>query len=328
MNVNVLIDAIVRQTMVLVAQLATAAGVRAPLAHMANQVFLDLTRELKRQGLGNKVIADMFGLALRSYHSKVQRLSESATFRGRSLWEAVLDHIEKNGTVTQGEVLARFARDDEATVRGVLVDLVESELVFATGRGTQTSYRAAGPEDRPALRDDDGEGFASLVWVVIQRGGTTTADEVAATLSVDRGPVDLAIERLVTDGRVSRTAAGVLHSAECVIPLGERAGWEAALFEHYQAVVTAMCTKLRAGGARAEATDSVGGSTYGFTLWDGHPHEREVLGFLARTRAEMTALREKVAAYNATCTEHPETFGVLAYVGQTVVRGENSGDGT
>jgi hypothetical protein len=32
MNVNVLIDAIVKQTMILVAQLATAAGVRAPLA--------------------------------------------------------------------------------------------------------------------------------------------------------------------------------------------------------------------------------------------------------------------------------------------------------
>lgn len=64
MNVNLLIDAIVRQTTVLIAQVATAAGIRAPLSHMANQVFLDLVRELKEQGLGNKVIADMFGLAL------------------------------------------------------------------------------------------------------------------------------------------------------------------------------------------------------------------------------------------------------------------------
>jgi hypothetical protein len=43
-NVNLLIDAIVRQTTVLIAQLATAAGVRAPLAHTANQVFVDLVR--------------------------------------------------------------------------------------------------------------------------------------------------------------------------------------------------------------------------------------------------------------------------------------------
>ena len=40
--------------------LATAAGSRAPLAHTANQVFMDLVSELKDQGLGNKVIADMF----------------------------------------------------------------------------------------------------------------------------------------------------------------------------------------------------------------------------------------------------------------------------
>ncbi len=39
MNVNALIDAIVHQTTVLVAHLATASGVRAPLAHVANQVF-------------------------------------------------------------------------------------------------------------------------------------------------------------------------------------------------------------------------------------------------------------------------------------------------
>ena len=67
MNVNLLIDALVRQTTVLIAQLATAAGARAQLAHTANQVFMDLVRELKEQGLGNKVIADMFGLSPVSY---------------------------------------------------------------------------------------------------------------------------------------------------------------------------------------------------------------------------------------------------------------------
>jgi hypothetical protein len=90
MNVDLLIDSIVRQTTVLIAQLATAAGGRAPLAHTANQVFADLIRELKEQGLGTKVIADMFGLTLRTYHNRVRRLAESSTFKGRSVWEAVL----------------------------------------------------------------------------------------------------------------------------------------------------------------------------------------------------------------------------------------------
>src|ERR1041385_2422234 len=119
-NVNLLIDAIVRQTTVLIAQLATAAGARAQLAHTANQVFLDLVHELKHQGLGNKVIADMFGLSLRTYHNKVARLAESSTDRGRSLWEALLAYVQEKGPASRADVLDRFRHDDEATVRGVL----------------------------------------------------------------------------------------------------------------------------------------------------------------------------------------------------------------
>ena len=60
-----LIDAIVQQTTLLIAQLATSAGIRAPLAHIADQVFLDLANEIEQQGVSRKVVADMFGLALR-----------------------------------------------------------------------------------------------------------------------------------------------------------------------------------------------------------------------------------------------------------------------
>ncbi len=81
MQTRLLVDAIVRQTTVLIGQLCTAAGFRAPLAQVADQVFLGLARELEAQGVGRKVAADMFGLALRSYQKKIQRLSESATFR-------------------------------------------------------------------------------------------------------------------------------------------------------------------------------------------------------------------------------------------------------
>ncbi len=66
MNAQVLIDSIVRQVTVLIAQLATSGGIRAPLSHVANQVFLDLARELEEQGVSRKVSADMFGMALRA----------------------------------------------------------------------------------------------------------------------------------------------------------------------------------------------------------------------------------------------------------------------
>jgi hypothetical protein len=50
-NVQVLIESIVRQVTVLIAQLATAGGVRAPLAQIANQVFVQLASELDAQGV-------------------------------------------------------------------------------------------------------------------------------------------------------------------------------------------------------------------------------------------------------------------------------------
>src|SRR3954452_2162962 len=111
MNAQLLIDNIVRQTTVLLAQLATSRGLRAPLSHVANQVFLDLASELEAQGLSRKVTADMFGLALRSYRRRVQRLTESSTERGRSLWEVVLDYLTDSQAVTRADVLRRFCRD-------------------------------------------------------------------------------------------------------------------------------------------------------------------------------------------------------------------------
>src|SRR5215510_406347 len=124
----------VRQTTILIAQMATTAGARSPLAHMANSVFLDLARELKQQGLGSRVISDMFGMTLRAYHAKVTRLSESGTDRGRSLWEAILEFVREKGSVSRLSVLERFSGDEEVVVKGVLLDLVDSGLLFRSGR--------------------------------------------------------------------------------------------------------------------------------------------------------------------------------------------------
>jgi len=109
MNTALLIDAIVRQTTVLIAALATATGQRATLSHVADQVFADLVRELNDQGVGHKVIADMFGMALRTYHRRVSRLAASGTEQGRSLWEAVLTFVEDKSPIARADVLQRSA---------------------------------------------------------------------------------------------------------------------------------------------------------------------------------------------------------------------------
>jgi hypothetical protein len=329
-NVNLLIDAIVRQTTVLIAQLATAAGARAPLAHTANQVFGDLVRELKDQGLGNKIIADMFGLSLRTYHNKIARLSESSTDRGRSLWEALLGFVEERSSVTRGEILARFRADDEAAVRGVLKDLVDSGMLFRTGRGDLTTFRAARADEALRGGTPHGERVASFVWVAIHRYGPLTRADIAEHAPAGDDAIDAALVHLVKDGRIAseeRNGKVLYSSAECVIPFGDPAGWEAAVFDHYQAMVTAICTKLSLGKTHAVQGEWIGGSTYGFDVWDGHPEQGTVLGFLQATRERAVELRKRVEAHNVShfppegATQH-----VIAYVGQTVVLPDGDGD--
>jgi hypothetical protein len=171
---TLLIDAIVRQTTVLVATLATASGNRPSLAHVANEVLGHLVTELKAQGVGNKVIADMFRMALRTYHDRVARLAESQSDTGRSLWDAVLSHLEQHGTALRADVLRRFSRDNQAMVRGVMRDLVSSGLVFQSGQGDHTSYRAATPEERSLFGREHPRARANMVLVVVHQRGTTT----------------------------------------------------------------------------------------------------------------------------------------------------------
>lgn len=153
---------------VLIAQLATSGGIRAPLAHIANQVFLDLTRELEEQGVSRKVSADMFGMALRAYIRKVRRLSEAQTEQGRTLWQALLDFVRAQGLVTRERLLARFAADGEMQVTSVLRDLTDSGLLFCSGNGKAAVYRAASDDELDRLLQlSDANGLDELAWVMI-----------------------------------------------------------------------------------------------------------------------------------------------------------------
>jgi hypothetical protein len=323
MNVPLLVDAIVRQTTVLIAHLATSGGARAPLAHTANQVFLDLAQELKAHGLGHKVIADMFGLALRTYHGKVRRLSESNTFRGQSLWSAVLGYIQEKQPIQRLVLQQRFQNDDQATLRSLLGDLVDSGLISRTGRGDHTTYRAVDFQDA-ASEGAVGEHLDEVVWVAVHRFGPVEVGELARTLAMEVTALAPTLERLVQRGDVTRQerASRMTYSAEhCYVPMGSSIGWEAALFDHYQAVVNAMCTKLSMGAQRATAGEWVGGSTYHYDVWEGHPLFDEVAGHLTALRAASVALRQRVEAYNAKHSAPKEEMQrrFTAYVGQTVV---------
>jgi len=320
-NVNLLIDAIVRQTTVLIAELATSRGLRAPLAHVADQVFVELTRELEAQGLSRKVSADMFGMALRTYQRKVQRLEECATERGRSLWEAVYDFIRARPVVTRREVLERFRGDDDEVVRGVLADLVESNLVFATGPTQATTFRAASDAELgDMVRHRQHRADADLVWALVFRLGPIGAPELATLGRFEQAEIEAVLSHLVESDRVTRedTAIGAVYrTSHFFIPVGASSGWEAAVFDHFHAVVRTICAKLRKT-TESSARDRIGGSTYSFEVWEGHPLAEEVLDSLRRFREAHSALRERVRAHNEGHPKPAARVGVVVYGGQTI----------
>jgi len=228
MTIELLIQSIVRQTTILVAQLATAGGARAPLAQVANQVFLDLVAELERQGVSRKVSADMFGLGLRTYQRKIQRLMESGTDRGRSLWEAVLDYICSQKIVTRPGVQHRFANDDSVQVRSVLFDLCESGLVFSSGQGSNTVYRAASEDELQALRQlRTIEGLDELIWAIVYREGPVSRENLLALTRMEGAELEPALARLVAARRIDTSGEGIaatFRAGSLLVPVGAPVG--------------------------------------------------------------------------------------------------------
>lgn len=316
-DAKLLIDAIVRQTTVLIAQLSTAAGIRAPLAHVADQVFLDLASEIEAQGVGRKVVADMFGLALRSYQKKVQRLTESASVREHTLWEAVLEFLSAEGGAPRERILAHFERDAEHDVAAVLADLVSEGLVYSTGKGKTAVYGLSSELDRGRVAEHaKHESAAAFVWVAIYRRPSTRT-ELAATLPFPASLVDASVATLVAEGRVRRDGDR-LTAETFLVPVGAEQGWEGAVFDHFSAVANAIAAKVRRG-PRSEARDVVGGATLTFDVPPGHPHESEVYGLLARVRRDVNDLWARVAQHNE---KYPsgdaDRAKVIFYFGQNV----------
>jgi hypothetical protein len=326
MHIRLLIDEIVSQTTVLIARVSTAAGVRAPLASLADQVFLDLAKALEDHGVRRTVVADMFGLALRSYQLKVQRLSE-ASAASMSLWQHLHSELG-HGARTRSELVDALRPADASEITTVLNDLVASGLAFVSGKGATAIYGLTSQAALERLtRIEEHQAVVHLVWQLVATGRAATRSEVRAQTHLDPKELDAAIALLLADGRlVEREVAGEpgLVAESLDIPVGAELGWEAAVSDHFRAVTTAIAAKLRTG--KATQNDRIGGGTYSFTVHADHPCEARVYRLLQRTREQVEALWDEVAAHNG---KHPPPEGsprVTFYFGQTVT-GEEPPDG-
>jgi hypothetical protein len=298
-----LIDAIMHQTTILIAQLSTAAGIRAPLAHLADQVFLELSREIEAQGVSRKVAADMFGLAIRTYQKKVQRLSESVADKGDTVWETALAYLQTHGSAPRRVLLDHFKRHDPVVVGSVLNDLVSSGLVYKTGTGDTTIFGITKDQDRnQTLREQHREALVPVVWLMVYRSGGVTLEQLVEQLTLEAPAVVDALASLEAEERVQRSGEGAdasYRATTFLVPVDAEHGWEAAVFDQFQAMVRAIGTKLRLGRARSASGDVVGGATICFDIHDQHPQRDQVLGLLKRVRAEVNELWDEVQAYNA-----------------------------
>ena len=211
----------------------------------------------------------------------------------------MLSYLREHEVVSRAEVLRRFRRDDDATVRGVLRDLVNSGLVFKSGRGDGTVYRAASVDELGSTDEaDPREAAASLVWVAVHRHGPISVEALNEIVRLGDEALTESLELLISDGRVTQEGDHYT-SDDCVIPLGATVGWEGAVLDHYQAMVGALLTKLSQGTPRALPDDAVGGSTYHFDIDNDHPLHEDVVGFLREVRQRASDLRQRVDDTNA-----------------------------
>ena len=213
----------------------------------------------------------------------------------------------------RAEVLRRFRRDDESTVRGVRDDLVGSWLLYKRGRRDTTVYRASRDEDTEAT----GETATALVWVSVYRNAPVSRTTLHGQLRLDALEIDTALEVLLADGRIRETTDGEYECNAFFTDYDEPAGWEAALFDHYQAVVRAITTKLSAGETTARRADETGGSTYSFDVWPGHPYEERAHSLLRRAREETDQLLDEIHRFNESHSRPEEFTRVSYYFGQS-----------
>lgn len=227
-------------------------------------------------------------------------------------------------------MIERFHRDEENVVRGLLRDMVESQLVFCSGTEMNAVYRIATTDELKKMRDQQSEcGLDEMVCAIIYREGPIEYNRLVDKSSLSPQVVEKVVQRLLSLDRIqseTRKQRVFYSSKQLIVGLDSQSGWEASVYDHFHAMVRTVCSRLNKESYPEPIRERIGGSTYTVDVATGHPLEQEVLGTLQQLRAKCTALRERVAAYNEKHGLRDTDEGVVIYFGQSVImRDGNSG---
>ncbi len=96
-----------------------------------------------------------------------------------------------------------------------------------------------------------------MVWLDVCHHPRSTIEDVTARLVLDYDDIERAMLRLGRDGRLQAQEDGTWTSDAFIVPVGAKVGWEAAVFDHFQAVSGAILAKLRHGAPQSEADDRI-----------------------------------------------------------------------
>lgn len=325
-NVRILMNMLVREMGIFVSHLATYNGERKPLAHSLDLMFLTIAEELDRQGISRKVAADMFEMVLRSYQRKIKRLEVRINDHDAfTIWKELYEKIYEEEEAEREQLLATYKGDRVAIVKSALKELVEAGLLDSKTRGGATYYTPSEGmiEHESAYQDR----LYWLVWVSVCRGQILAYEELVEQmepLGFSTGELDAILEQLCAHGRIERQLPDgpdgqVFYiSSVCVIAPEQSFGWEAGLFDHIRTVLSSITRKMKWMRDGVKAPGVLGGSTYGFDLWEGHPYEEQILALLAKHRGEFSALRGEIDRFNADQPALSEElmYRVIFYFGQ------------
>lgn len=325
MNFSNLVERIVPLVAELFATLSSRDPLRMHFADIAGKTLLDIVQTLRSDGISQEAIAASLEMTITGFRAKMKKLTqeyeepgeEPGAGRPRTLLERVHAHVYEHGGDSCGarfqDIAAAFSGIKPDSLGGVLHFLVQSRVLSVTGRGTTREYFAV-PQQRA-----DAATLADAV-VTLYRDGPLTAEELAHRLEVTLPMAREFVERLDAKGQLETidqpTGDRAYRATTYHVPVSSTEGYEAALWDHLQAVLRSINKKIRLGRYNATLHDVNGGTTFSFDVAAQSPLYDELSGFLKRMRVEMEDFRDRALAEAPAPSE--EAKRITLYTGQMV----------